>query len=78
MHPVKQLEQFLIVYHSETQDFLKSSTTVTDSDAFSPRVGIVYQPTKEISLFANYSRSFVPVGGNDKNGNTFVPERGTG
>ncbi|MEH2071683.1 MAG: TonB-dependent siderophore receptor [Nostoc sp.] len=65
-------------YHSETQDFLNASTTVTDSDAFSPRVGIVYQPTKEISLFANYSRSFVPVTGSDKNGNTFVPERGTG
>ncbi|MEH2180197.1 TonB-dependent siderophore receptor [Nostoc sp.] len=65
-------------YHSETQDFLNASTTVTDSDAFSPRVGVVYQPTKEISLFANYSRSFNPVNGTDKNGDAFVPERGTG
>ncbi|MEH2082236.1 MAG: TonB-dependent siderophore receptor [Nostoc sp.] len=65
-------------YHSELQNFLNSSTTTTDSDAFSPRVGVVYQPTKEISLFANYSRSFNPVSGTAKNGDAFVPERGTG
>ncbi len=65
-------------YHSERQDFNNDSTTVTDSDAFSPRVGVVYQPTKEISLFANYSRSFVPVSGSSKNGNAFEPTRGTG
>ena len=65
-------------YHSTAQDFLNASNTKTDSDAFSPRVGIVYQPTKEISLFANYSRSFVPITGSDKNNNAFVPERGTG
>ncbi|MEH2071690.1 MAG: TonB-dependent siderophore receptor [Nostoc sp.] len=65
-------------YHSELQNFLDASTTVTDSDAFSPRVGVVYQPTKEISLFANYSRSFVPVSGSSKNGDAFVPTRGTG
>ncbi|MHC5732435.1 MAG: TonB-dependent receptor domain-containing protein, partial [Nostoc sp.] len=47
-------------------------------DAFSPRVGVVYQPTKEISLFANYSRSFNPVSGISKNGDAFVPTRGTG
>ncbi|MBP5977566.1 TonB-dependent siderophore receptor [Brasilonema sp. CT11] len=65
-------------YHSETQDFLNASTSKTDSDAFSPRVGVVYQPTKEISLFANYSRSFNPVSGVAKNGDAFEPERGTG
>ncbi|MHC5611115.1 MAG: TonB-dependent siderophore receptor [Nostoc sp.] len=65
-------------YHDETQDFLNASTTKTDSDAFSPRVGVVYQPTKEISLFANYSRSFVPVSGSSRNGDAFVPTRGTG
>ncbi|MEH1836378.1 MAG: TonB-dependent siderophore receptor [Nostoc sp.] len=65
-------------YHSKTQDLLNSSTTVTDSDAFSPRVGVVYQPTKEISLFANYSRSFNPVSGTAKNGDAFEPTRGTG
>ncbi|MEH2249198.1 MAG: TonB-dependent siderophore receptor [Nostoc sp.] len=65
-------------YHSETQNFLDASTTVTDSDAFSPHVGVIYQPTKEISLFANYSRSFNPVSGSSKNGDVFVPTKGTG
>ncbi|MEH1845741.1 MAG: TonB-dependent siderophore receptor [Nostoc sp.] len=65
-------------YYQETQNFLNASTTVTDNDAFSPRVGVVYQPTKEISLFANYSRSFLPMSGSSKNGDAFVPERGTG
>jgi iron complex outermembrane recepter protein len=30
------------------------------NQAFSPRLGIVYQPIKEVSLYASYSRSFVP------------------
>ncbi|MEH2120862.1 TonB-dependent siderophore receptor [Nostoc sp.] len=30
----------------------------SDSQAFSPRVGIVYQPIEPISLYASYSRSF--------------------
>ncbi|MCV9930853.1 TonB-dependent receptor [Flavobacterium sp. LS1R47] len=29
-------------------------------NAFSPKVGLIYQPTKEISLFASYSSSFTP------------------
>jgi iron complex outermembrane recepter protein len=28
--------------------------------AFTPKLGLVYQPTKEISLFASYSNSFTP------------------
>jgi iron complex outermembrane recepter protein len=30
------------------------------NQAFSPRLGIVYQPIEEVSLYASYSRSFVP------------------
>ena len=29
-------------------------------NAFSPKLGLVYQPTKDISLFASYSNSFTP------------------
>lgn len=29
-------------------------------NAFSPKVGLVYQPTKEMSVFASYSNSFTP------------------
>ncbi|SHG36682.1 iron complex outermembrane recepter protein [Flavobacterium fluvii] len=29
-------------------------------NAFSPKVGLIYQPTKDMSLFASYSNSFTP------------------
>ncbi|MEH1831738.1 MAG: TonB-dependent siderophore receptor [Nostoc sp.] len=47
------------------------------SDAFSPRVGIVYQPIEAISLYANYSRSFSPNTGRAFDGSVFEPLRGT-
>ena len=38
-----------------------SNTEVSqDSNAFTPRIGIVYQPTEAISLYTNYSQSFNP------------------
>lgn len=36
--------------------------------AFSPKVGLVYQPTKSTSLFASYANSFTPNTGTDING----------
>ncbi len=52
-------------------------TESPQEQAFSPRVGIVYQPIEPISLYASYSRSFNPVGGRDFDGNLFEPEDGT-
>ncbi|WP_236738923.1 TonB-dependent siderophore receptor [Chroogloeocystis siderophila] len=46
-------------------------------DAFSPRVGIVYQPIEPISLYASYSRSFKQVTGTGLDNRLFEPERGT-
>lgn len=45
-------------------------------EAFSPRVGIVYQPSEAVSFYANYSRSFQQVTDLTSN-RLFVPERGT-
>ncbi|MDV2998174.1 MAG: Vitamin B12 transporter BtuB [Chroococcidiopsis sp. SAG 2025] len=60
------------------QDFrFQSDTTSQSGDAFSPRIGIVYQPIQPISLYASYSRSFVPVEGTAFGGGAFEPERGT-
>jgi iron complex outermembrane receptor protein len=53
-----------------------SDTTQSDS-AFSPRVGIVYQPIEPISLYASYSQSFFPVVGQSRDDSAFEPERGT-
>jgi iron complex outermembrane receptor protein len=42
-------------------------------NAFSPRLGIVYQPIKTTALFASYSNSFAPNTGIDLQGNTLAP-----
>jgi iron complex outermembrane receptor protein len=57
-------------------DFFDGSSPSQSDDAFSPRVGIVYQPTEQLSLYASFSRSFQP---NDITfgGNLPEPERGT-
>lgn len=44
--------------------------------AFSPRIGIVYQPIEPISLYASYSSSFLPTFGFDRLGNRFKPATG--
>ncbi|NCI46777.1 TonB-dependent receptor [Sediminibacterium soli] len=41
--------------------------------AFSPRAGLVYQPTKNTSLFASYANSFVVNSGTDVYGNALKP-----
>lgn len=54
------------------------SSASLSEQAFSPQVGIVYQPIKPISLYASYSRSFNPATGaaSDVSGQ-LRPERGT-
>jgi len=48
-----------------------------DDSAFSPRVGLVYQPSTDVALYASYSRSFVPAAGRSIDNEPFEPERGT-
>jgi iron complex outermembrane receptor protein len=69
-------------YDSVYQDgvsITRGRETITDrhDDAFSPRVGIVYQPIEPISLFTSYSRSFAPNFGTTVAGDILEPERGT-
>ncbi|MGO4770642.1 TonB-dependent siderophore receptor [Flavobacterium sp. W22_SRS_FK3] len=42
-------------------------------NAFSPKAGLVFQPTKDISLFASYSNSFTPNTGNSFNNQPLDP-----
>lgn len=46
--------------------------------AFSPSVGMTYQPWKPVALFGNYTRSFAPQAGGARSaqGTLFDPERG--
>jgi iron complex outermembrane recepter protein len=61
----------------ERDDKLNNSETSQSNEAFSPRVGIVYQPIEPISLYASYSRSFAPNSGVRVDGSLLEPTRGT-
>lgn len=49
-----------------------------NNDAFTPRVGIVYQPIEEVSLYASYSQSFNPNTETTASGDLLEPEKGEG
>ncbi|MEM9246986.1 MAG: TonB-dependent receptor, partial [Cyanobacteria bacterium P01_F01_bin.153] len=53
-----------------------SGESSSTSEDFTPRLGIVYQPSDEISLYASYSRSFVPNTGVTFVGDLLEPEEG--
>ena len=54
------------------------SETTQNDDAWTPRVGIVYQPADFLSLFASYSQSFTPNPGTTAAGDPLEPEEGEG
>ncbi|MEH2122261.1 TonB-dependent siderophore receptor [Nostoc sp.] len=54
-----------------------NETNEVDANAFSPRVGIVYQPIEPVSLYASFSRSFVPNDSRTRTGEIIEPTRGT-
>jgi iron complex outermembrane recepter protein len=58
-------------------DKLTDAETSQSNQAFSPRIGLVYQPIRPISLFASYSRSFFPNSGIQADGSLLDPTRGT-
>jgi iron complex outermembrane recepter protein len=48
-----------------------------NDQAFSPRVGLVYQPIEPVSLYASFSQSFSPSFDRDRNNDFLSPSRGT-
>ncbi|MCJ8280939.1 MAG: TonB-dependent receptor, partial [Rivularia sp. ALOHA_DT_140] len=50
---------------------------VRTNGAFSPRLGLVYQPSDTVSLYASYSRSFRQDTGFNSSTQAFEPTRGT-
>lgn len=62
---------------NEFANRIASTASVQSDSAFSPRVGIVYEPIAPVSLYASYSRSFEQVTGADKNDSLFKPQLGT-
>jgi iron complex outermembrane recepter protein len=70
-----------ISYEQEIADFGTFGNTIDDPEqndgAFSPRIGLVYQPSDTVSLYASYSRSFIQTTGFNPDGRAFEPTRGT-
>jgi iron complex outermembrane recepter protein len=63
------------IANQKYEESIEQFSDFKQAEAFSPRVGIVYQPIKPLSFYASYSRSF-------QQGGDFVsalpePERGT-
>ncbi len=50
-------------FRQETDDLLPANNDLARTDvAWSPRVGVVYQPSATLSYYASYSKSFQPSG----------------
>jgi iron complex outermembrane recepter protein len=64
-------------FSEEFDGEITSTSNEFDKGAFSPRVGLVYQPVEPISLYTSFSRSFVPNTATTSDGEVIEPERGT-
>jgi iron complex outermembrane recepter protein len=68
------------IARQESVDEIYNSVTRQDNNALSPRVGLVYAPLSNVSLYASYSRSFLPapLGNVSPTGQSFLaPEYAT-
>ena len=58
-------------------DVLNDDRTSQSDTAFSPRVGLVYQPSEDVSVYGSFSRSFEQATGRSLDDELFEPSRGT-
>lgn len=65
-------------YEQRLDNEVAGSRATQTQEAVTPRLGVLYQLTPEVGLFANASRSFKPNGGADASGSPFDPEEGIG
>ena len=62
-------------YH-ESFAAAEATTPSNKDEGFSPRVGILYQPIKELGIYGNWTTSFNANNAPADDGSTFDPERG--
>lgn len=55
---------------------LTGPARLANGEAWTPRLGLVWEATDRLSLFSGWSRSFLPQIGSDINGRGFDPEKG--
>jgi iron complex outermembrane receptor protein len=77
-------EQFKVLlggrldFVDQEEENLQNNETATQYDeAFSPRIGLVYQPSDSLSLYGSFSESFIPNDMTGPEGEFLEPERGT-
>ncbi|MEM8545238.1 MAG: TonB-dependent receptor [Cyanobacteria bacterium P01_H01_bin.119] len=61
---------------TDIDDLERNTSDSQSNDAFTPRVGLVYQPTENLSLYTSYSTSFVPNSARERSGDLLEPEEG--
>ncbi|MDF5731968.1 MAG: TonB-dependent siderophore receptor [Rhizonema sp. PD38] len=64
-------------YQQNQFDRVDLTPSKANSSAFSPRVGIVYQPSQAVSLYASFTKGFVPSGATLASGKVPPPEEST-
>ena len=62
---------------SQVSSVFGNSDDQLQDEAFSPRLGVVYQPIEPLSLYASFTQSFTPNNAVDEEGELLEPERGT-
>lgn len=62
----------------DQENILNDNSTTRNEDAFNPRLGMVYQPVENLSLYANYAQSFLPNSETDTAGELLKPEQAEG
>lgn len=65
------------IVDQESEDNLENSTSSQYDEAFSPRLGILYQLNESVALYGNYARSFQPNFVTAVGNEILEPERGT-
>ncbi|AXF20264.1 TonB-dependent siderophore receptor [Burkholderia pyrrocinia] len=65
-------------FHQSVENRLKGVTSSQLQTALSPRIGVVYEMSPALSLYANTAYSFRPNNGADADGRAFDPEKGHG
>lgn len=63
-------------YEQSLQNHLRSTVTAQSLSATTPRIGLVFQPSKTLSLYATASKSFRPNSGVKSDFTSFPAEKG--
>jgi iron complex outermembrane recepter protein len=58
------------------RDDIAQSQARASGSAYSPRVGLVWQPRSDLAFFTGWSRSFSPQAGTTRLGQAYAPEHG--